>query len=484
MNIGTLRESRESGLSVVELVVASSILFIVAVSIFGVLGYAANASAMSDQRGDALNLANQKLEEARNLPYDNVGTYTSTEWGDPPGSIPEILVVSDMVVTSNVEWVRDEASGRALYKHVSVSVSWETPGHGSVGLSTYIYGKSELVNVGDVLIRIVDMDTGDPVHNGRVVLAVGAGSPLTVYSDNDGEAFFGNISVGDAPLTVDVFGKIVDASTPDVVSVAVEALTTIIVYVTDPAEAEVVVTDTAGLPVAGADVSLTDPGGGVSAQLTDGTGSTTFTMLTLGAYDVHIEAAGYTHADASFSVSVGGESVLVEVVLAVPSQFLVTVMDINGTPLTDATVRVYGPDPSAVEVDGSPAVTVASGEAGFNVAPGTYTVEVDATGYDPGTSVVVVPVEGVSEDFYLQVQTVTEGNLHIHVVDRRGRDVANRTIMVWGPNGYYALPRTNGNGDVWLYDLQPGTYTVRARRNVKTVEVVPGSESYLEIVRR
>ena len=59
-----------SGFTVVELVVAAAILFFISTAIMGALAYASTANASNAMRQNGLELANQRMEQARNLPYD------------------------------------------------------------------------------------------------------------------------------------------------------------------------------------------------------------------------------------------------------------------------------------------------------------------------------------------------------------------------------------------------------------------------------
>jgi type II secretory pathway pseudopilin PulG len=56
----------DSGFTVVEYVIAAAILFIVSTGVMGALAYAATANASTAMRDQGLQVANQRMEQARN----------------------------------------------------------------------------------------------------------------------------------------------------------------------------------------------------------------------------------------------------------------------------------------------------------------------------------------------------------------------------------------------------------------------------------
>jgi type II secretory pathway component PulJ len=96
----------DSGVSLLELVIASAILFIAAIGTVTALAFAASATQQSTTRTRALNLANQRLEQARAIPYDNVGVvYEDGSTGDPQGTIPAVETVGNLVITTAVDYL-------------------------------------------------------------------------------------------------------------------------------------------------------------------------------------------------------------------------------------------------------------------------------------------------------------------------------------------------------------------------------------------
>jgi type II secretory pathway pseudopilin PulG len=150
-----VRES--SGFTVVEMVIAAAILFFVATAIMGALGYASTANASNAMRQSGLELANQKMEQARNLPYDSLGTTN----GYPTGTIvtPETVVVTTpegdktFIVTTQVDWAVDAVTGLAGDKNVRITVAWTLPRASSFSIESNVVGKSAITNSGDVKIN-------------------------------------------------------------------------------------------------------------------------------------------------------------------------------------------------------------------------------------------------------------------------------------------------------------------------------------------
>jgi type II secretory pathway pseudopilin PulG len=85
MFIPLIEKNKKSGLTLVESLVGIGLLLIVFIGIFGLVRLNIKIVAQSKSKTIATALANQKIELARNLAYDQVGTVG----GIPSGVIPE-----------------------------------------------------------------------------------------------------------------------------------------------------------------------------------------------------------------------------------------------------------------------------------------------------------------------------------------------------------------------------------------------------------
>src|SRR3990167_8638010 len=72
------------GFTLIEVVLALAVLGIVIGSIFAIIVIGVRVIGDSKARTDALSIANEKIEQVRNLPYDDVGL----QGGVPAGKLP------------------------------------------------------------------------------------------------------------------------------------------------------------------------------------------------------------------------------------------------------------------------------------------------------------------------------------------------------------------------------------------------------------
>lgn len=476
------RPLADDGFSVMEFVTAAMVLFIVAVGVLGAMSFASASSQSSALKTSALNIANQRLEQARNLPYDSVGVhYASGELGDPAGSILTPEAVGDFTVETEVGWARDPDTGLSLYKQVSVVVSWTEGLGGSVSLSTNIFGKSELVNTGDLSFEIRDLDSNDLMQGAKVTISPASGSSRAVTTGADGVAFFGHLPTGTYTVSVTKSGYIFDPASVGTVTVTADLLTGVVGYLQHPSDLQVSVTSDGTTPISGVALTLTLPGGSTRTATSNGSGSASFDNLVVGSYQLRAEAIGRAAAQTSVNIAEGGQSY--EVSLTMPSRagFLVRVIDSSGQALSGASVAVQGPAPSTAHTAGSPAVTASNGEVSFGTpADGTYTITVSKSGY--ATSSVSFTYDGTVGLCEVQLSTQSSGSMVIHTVDRRGRDEGREYVVVTGPN-YNQRLRTDTNGYLTLTGLTPGSYRVVSESSGRsyTVVVTAGGTSYIDV---
>jgi hypothetical protein len=119
--------------------------------------FASQSAALTGRRVDALSLANQQIELARNLPFDDVATVVSQN-GLPSGKITSPQTIGAYTVTTNVAYGTYDAQSGARYKTIAVTVSWTNPIPGSVSVSTNVAGFSATAdyNFGTVGLQVQD----------------------------------------------------------------------------------------------------------------------------------------------------------------------------------------------------------------------------------------------------------------------------------------------------------------------------------------
>jgi len=162
---------RNSGLTLIESLIGIALLLIVFISIFILIQLGIKLTSQSKARISATALANQKLELARNLPYDEVGTMG----GIPAGSIPE----SEIIVRNNIAYAVkttvvyvDDAFDDTFpddplawdYKRVRVKVSWSEFLGGEIFFQTDVAPRGVETTSGGGIISILVFDAnGQPV---------------------------------------------------------------------------------------------------------------------------------------------------------------------------------------------------------------------------------------------------------------------------------------------------------------------------------
>ncbi len=321
----------DDGFTLIELVWAAMIMLIVVMGVMTVLTFAAQSTQASATRIAALNLANQRLEQARNLPYDDLGvTYSGGTLGNPAGAILTPETIDDrFTVTTVVGWARDPDTHRALYKTIHVNVAWTEGRGGDVDVSTSVFGKSNLVNTGDLSIVARDLVTDELLSNARVTITPTSGSSRTVTTGEDGEAFFGYLPTGQYAVTIEKTDYIFDTAALSSISVQSDLLTSIVAYGQEPSSVTVTVESEPGAPLNGATVTLTSSAGTVLTATSGANGIARFENLIVGTYQVAARFAGRSTARTQVNVDLPGQDYPLSLTLA--PRYGLTVRVVDGT---------------------------------------------------------------------------------------------------------------------------------------------------------
>lgn len=143
--MGVLR--RERGISILEILFATAILFFVLTAMLTTMGVATQMSTKARYTSIATSLTEQEMERCRLVPYSQLGL-TSASSDEPSGTLlaNETTTVANVAftITRNIVWVDDPADGTGAsdgnphdYKRVTISVSWTSSvSSGTLALSS------------------------------------------------------------------------------------------------------------------------------------------------------------------------------------------------------------------------------------------------------------------------------------------------------------------------------------------------------------
>ena len=458
----------DRGFTLAELIFAAVIMFIVAMGTLTALEFSAASTQASTVRDAALDIANRQVEYTRNLDYDDVGV----PGAEPPGVIvsPDATTTpqGSFTITTTVTWIRDVSSGRAEFKRVKVDVSWTTGTPGVVSVSTDVFGKSNLVNTGDLLFTTLKKDDNSPLQNTRVTIQPSTGGSRTVYSDSSGNAFFGFVPAGAVTISVSNGGYLFDATQYTGSSITPDLLNSIVAYGQMPSSANVhVVGNPSGGNLSGALVRLTDASSNAVSAYTDTSGIAHFDNLLIGIFSIRVTYPGRTTVSGqTLSVTAGGQTVAQTVQMTDPADLLVRAVDGSSNRISGATVTVTGPSPSSSNATGSPALTASNGEISFaQLLDGSYTVLVQKSGYADSSS--SVTLAGIAVTKIVTLTPNGPGSLLVTVKKSNGTAVSGVYIRFYTPyNGSnYTQYTTNSSGQVSLSSISPGNYGVTWRNS-------------------
>lgn len=181
------RLAAEAGTSLIEVVVAASLLAVVAVGVMSGLDVSARVSG--DQKGKAVagNIAEGELERIRGLDISQMSTLTGTPVTKTEGGV-------NYTVTSEADWVANQAGdsfscsveGGTTYLKLKVTVKWPGSDKPVVLESILAPGARNIVRtVGAMALRVVDPQQ-NPVSGVSFTLTAGGQSNRTGTTDSNG----------------------------------------------------------------------------------------------------------------------------------------------------------------------------------------------------------------------------------------------------------------------------------------------------------
>ncbi|RMD59231.1 prepilin-type N-terminal cleavage/methylation domain-containing protein [Candidatus Parcubacteria bacterium] len=170
--------SAQNGFTLVELIISIAVMGLLVVGIYSLIILSLQITRDNQFYIEATEIANQKMEKIRNLPYDDVGTLT----GSPPGVVPEYetivrsgtFQVHTMIIFYDDPFDGTESSSTDSipydYKIVTIEVSWQSSrGPANLTVFSRVIPNTEenISGYGTLKLNIVNAD-GDPVPNASI----------------------------------------------------------------------------------------------------------------------------------------------------------------------------------------------------------------------------------------------------------------------------------------------------------------------------
>ena len=432
----------DSGFTVVEYLIAAAILFIVSTGVMGALAYASTANASTAMRQLGLEVANQRMEQARNLPYDSLGTTN----GYPLGTIvtPDTVTVAtpegakSFVVVTEVDWAVDSASNLSSDKTVRITVSWATPRPGSVAVESSVVGKSALTNAGDVKINVVDSDTSAKVPGATITVKPSGGLTVSKTTGIDGFVRWGKVPAGSITITGTCSTHYLDMSPVSGAIVLTGQLNEWTIQAVRPSSGTVHVTDQLGNDLAGVAVTISGPAGSADWSCPTGTGTATsdangnayFPKLRKGTYSVTGVLSNYAvqASPNTLDVIAGGSAYTSQLRMDRQTNIRVTVLDSSNNPISGATVSATGVTFASTTNSAGQVTSNGMGAIGSNK---TYTVTATRTGYLPNTGTVTLS-QYTQGTLTITLSTPPPTTIKVTVLDSSNNPISGATVSATG----------------------------------------------------
>jgi protocatechuate 3,4-dioxygenase beta subunit len=237
-----------------------------------------------------------------------------------------------------------------------------------------------VLTAGTNLVGKVTDQHGVPVVGAEVTVTPNVGAPLSAFTDESGEYKLGPVT-GAIELHASAYGHVEVKRQLEVPAVkgatAAERREDIVLEVADAMLAGTL-EDTAGAPVGGAQLEVTDGAGEGRHATVAPDGTFSIDLLPRGHVIVHVEHALYPPADLDAIASVAGERVHLR--LPIGGSVAGALLDAtSGTPLAGTTFTAAGPSGRSAE-----ATTDKAGQWQLGpLAPGHWKLDVQLPGYLP-----------------------------------------------------------------------------------------------------
>lgn len=463
---------KEKGFTVVEIVVALTILLLIVSSMVPLFVLVARTSQINRARTIALNLANKEVERVRNLSYDQVGTNP----GNPSGVLvpsEEVRVgLFDLLIERKVKWVDSDFDQQdpddtlpADYKKVTITVSsperiFNTP----VKLSTLVSrpGEETMVNRGNVRVNTLNANE-EPVTGAQVDITAGPSAPLRDWTEENGEilfpALYPSLTENDYQASASKDGYVALETLPQSATVTIDNTTHLYFHLDIPGTLVVHLVDYEGNPVGESTITLSRAN--ISPrEYTSSDGHFNLDSLFPGDWEITAAAEGFEELPEPTAVQINSSETTETTITLTRASFgnlhLEVFEEGSGERLGPAQVRIT----NQVTGETSEEETNANGVLeSVRLEYGTYLVEVSKTGFYSQSELVVIERPGNTFlEVYLRAEP-TVGSVVIRVERSSGAPRNGIWVLVTGPS-YSEAKRTGSYrpGEALFENLNPGEY--------------------------
>jgi len=500
----------KSGFTLIEIIIAISILLIMATAFVPLFVYVAESAQANKARLVATKLASNEIEFIRSLPYQEIGNVGGNPEGDIEREKTIVINGTPYTIITDIWWVDDPSDDvdgfdpiPYDYKRVQVTVSSPSVFSEAVVQTLNIdtlatlEGGEEAFPGGNIRASVirgwVEADEMTPIQNVRIDLEDGPDAPQTLWTNEFGQALFaiideGHYTVSVSPGPLGMIAQleqkeleVVDGVTSEIIF-ELEYPCYLIIELLDYTTNQRITAD--GLLV------LRDPHRGEMLYDFTGTDNGYLDKNFIGPlwpvgegspgtpYGIEVKADGYIAYELdqvtwNGQFSSPGETKQLALKLKPANASVTVISQGSGEPVPGATVNITG-----ASVDTETSETGVNGEVAFYLADNSgdeyYCVEVVAEGY--------VTFGPDCEAFQMvDGQQVANGNpidtyqvelqpdfrrIRVRTEFSNGNPRNNIWVRVSGPGGYSetALTGSSAPGEALFDNLESGQYTVQRYR--------------------
>lgn len=193
--------NNQKGFSIVEILVSVLIVSILTLGIYSLIILSLKVTSENQHYVEATEIANERMEAVRNMPYSQVGVIN----GDPAGSIPQTEIVErsgTYTVHNYVSFFDDPYDGQAGsttkpdineviidYKIITIKVSWQgSYGEKSITIFSKIIPRTMEIGAGYGMLKIlVNNANGTPIAGANVrIIDIASGTDFSSLTNQDG----------------------------------------------------------------------------------------------------------------------------------------------------------------------------------------------------------------------------------------------------------------------------------------------------------